>query len=337
MSAQNLKYFLEHPDEMPIDPKELERLTNEHIAGALDSGTEELDVEKIVGKEAEKTGEPAPAKSEEPPKEAAKPQEPEAKETKPEGILAKDGKNVIPYAQLESARQRAAQAEAKAAEATALAQQQAEELAALRAGKQPQDAEMLTEEELTALEGESPTLAKTLRGQQAAIRQLREELENVRGRQEAQAKTEEELVKDEIQAAIDANPMLAQWQADEDQTLWNEVVRFDKMLRESPRYAKVSFGDRFADAVELTRVSMKLPPEPKQETTLTQEELRAAAERKLADKSKASRPVSLSQIPGGAPPAVDERQKVEEMSSVALGNQFLGMTKDQIDAYLANL
>lgn len=349
MSAtqRDLKYYLEHTDEMPTDPKELERLAGEHIDAALESGTEQMDINNIVGKadeipgvaaatntEAEtKTTEPA-AKVE---TETTLAAETSAGETKPEGILAKDGKNIIPYSQLESARQRAAAAET-------LARQQAEELAALRAAKaapvENADADMLTEEELQALEAESPTLAKTLRAQQNALTQVRDQLQAVVQSQQQQVENEAEVVKSEIQTAIDANPTLATWQTAEDKTLWNEASRFDKLLRESPKYANVPFSERFAKVVELTQSALGLEveaPAARQEPTLTPEQIKAAAEAKLKAVSKTSKPVSLSQIPGGAPPVVDERQKVEEMSSVALGQQFLGMTKDQLDAYLATL
>lgn len=349
MSAtqKDLAYYLSHTDEMPTDPKEIERLANEHMDAALEAGTEQMDVNKIVGKADEpagaaaakdevKTNEPAKAEAE------AKPAAAEAAaEAKPEGILAKDGKNVIPYSQLESARQRAATAEA-------LAREQAQELAALRAAKAAPagtpapDADMLNDEELAALEADSPTLAKTLRAQQAAIRQLRETVESVTQNQANQAASEEAVVKSEIQTAIDANPELATWQTAEDQTLWNEASRIDRMLRESPKYANISFADRFAKVVEMTRLSMDLEPaaeEPaeQQEVKLTPAQIKAAADAKLAQVQRARKPTTLSDIPGGAPPAVDERQKVEDMSPTALGQQFLGMSKEQMDAYLASL
>ncbi len=339
MSAvmKDLTYYLEHTDEMPTDPKEIERLTNAHMDAALEAGTEQMDVDKIVGK----ADVPGVAAAEEEKKdetaEEVKPAADAEPAAKPEGILAKDGKNVIPYSQLESARQRAAAAEA-------LAKDQATELATLRAARtQPvatPDAEMLTAEELSALEAESPTLAKTLRAQQASIRSLRNELKGVVQAQRNRAASEVEEVKSEIQTAIDENPTLAAWQTAEDQTLWNEASRMDRMLRESPRYANVSFEDRFAMVVALTQQAMNEPNRElvvEEKPTLTPAQIKTAAQAKLAAVQKAKKPVTLSDIPGGAPPAVDERQKVEEMSSVALGQQFLGMTREQMDTYLQNL
>lgn len=362
MSAdkKDLKYFLDHPDEMPEDPKELERLTNEHMQHAMESGQEQLTVDRFVAPDEKKDGAASSAKVEEPAKDEAEAKaaadatakEAEAKaaadaataaeaakaaEAKPDGILAKDGKNIIPYGQLESARDRA-----KAAEATVKAQ--AERIAALEAEKKPAadvtDVEMLTEEELKVLEADSPTLAKTLRAQQAAIQKLSETVQSVTERQAEQVATEESVVKTEIQTAIDANPALAAWQTAEDQSMWNQASAFDKVLRENPKYADMPFADRFAKVVELTQSALGVEAPAKIEAAkpaLTAEETRAAAAAKLAEKNKTAKPVSMSQIPGGAPPAVDEREKVEQMSAVALGQQFMSMTPEQRDAYLATL
>lgn len=362
-TAKDLKYYLEHTDEMPIDPKEIEALANQHMEAALNTSSEELTVDRFVEPDDkdDKKGATSDAKSEaakddkaeekaiadalaaDAAKKAEEAAEEEAakaeaeKAEKPEGILAKDGKNVIPYSQLESARSRASAAEA-------LAKEQAAEIERLKAEKEkPQeDVATLTNEELDALEADSPTLAKTLRAQQAAIQKLTERLEVVAGKQDGQAADEEKAVKSEVQAAIDENPTLAAWQTAEDQTLWNEAFRFDKALRESPAYANVSFADRFKKVVELTQSALGLETEtPKEEVKekkeelpkLTPEEIKAAAAAKL--KGKSSVPVSLSQIPGGAPPAVDEKERVEQMSSVELGQKFLGMTREQLDTYLS--
>ena len=366
--AKNLQYYLDHTDEMPTDPAEIEKLANEHLAQANEAGTEELTVDRFVPPDEkddktrassdakvevkdDKAGEQADAEAkavadalaadtakkadEKAAADAADLAKAEADKTaKPEGILAKDGKNVIPYSQLETARARATAAEA-------LAKEQAVEIERLKAEKETpkEDVATLTKEELDTLEAESPTLAKTLRAQQASIQKLTEQLQAVAARQEDQAVVQETEVKSEIQAAIDANPTLAGWQTAEDQTLWNEASRFDKVLRESPAYANKSFADRFTKVVELTQSALGIET-PKAEVKdelpkLTPEQIKAAAQAKL--KGKTSVPVSSSQIPGGAPPAVDERERVEQMSVQELGNKFMNMTPEQMEAYLTTL
>jgi len=363
--AKNLQYYLDHTDEMPTDPAEIEKLANEHLAQANEAGTEELTVDKFVPPDDkdDKTRAPSDAKVEAKDDkadeqatadaeakavadalaaDAAKKADEKAAEdlakaeadktARPEGILAKDGKNVIPYSQLETARARTTAAEA-------LAKEQAVEIERLKAEKETpkEDVATLTKEELDTLEADSPTLAKTLRAQQASIQKLTEQLQAVAERQEDQAVVQETEVKSEIQAAIDANPTLAGWQTAEDQTLWNEASRFDKVLRESPAYANKSFADRFTKVVELTQSALGIET-PKAEVELpklTPEQIKAAAQAKL--KGKTSVPVSSSQIPGGAPPAVDERERVEQMSVQELGNKFMNMTPEQMEAYLTTL
>lgn len=334
MAEKDLKYYLEHPDEMPTDPAELEKLANEQIRNALEGGQDQISVDRFAEKDDKADSSPAP-KAEEAPKEEVKPPAEEApKEEKPEGVLAKDGKNVIPYAVLEQSRRREQ-------EAVALATEQAKEIERLKGQSVPDkgaDTVFLSDEDLTALEAESPTLAKVIRGQQNALKQVTAKVDTVVEDVKVRVEHEETEVKSEIQQAIDATPKLATWQVAEDQTMWNEAAKQDRVLRSNPLYADVPFEKRFAKVVELTQAAMQvepLKPEPKPEPKPDPAAVRAAAEAKL--RNITTMPRSLSDIPGGAPPAVDERQKVEEMSSVSLGQMFLGMTQEQRDAYLSNL
>ena len=357
---KDLSYYLAHPDEIPTDPKVIEKLANEHMQAALDQGAEPLTVERFVPPDdtpkVEGATKAEPAKAEADAKAAAEDAaakeairvkeeadarakvEAEAKakmEAKPDGILAKDGKNLIPYSQLELARDRASRAE------TAV-KAQADEIARLKAAKPGEgktEVVTLTDEDLTALEVDSPTLAKVLRGQQETIKQLTGTVEALRQHTQGRIATEQAEVKSEIQAAIDANPTLAGWQAQEDQTMWDKASAFDLVLRELPEYAEVPFEERFKKVVELTQSAINREAPKPAETPAPQRstaEIKAAAEAALAKKQPPV-PRSLSDIPGGAPPAADERERVEQMSPTELGNKFLGMTKDQMDAYLATL
>ena len=46
---------------------------------------------------------------------------------------------------------------------------------------------------------------------------------------------------------------------------------------------------------------------------------------------------SLSDIPGGIPPAAGTREQIEELSVAALGNKLMTMSNDQIQDYLSSL
>lgn len=336
--TKDLKYYLAHPDEMPTDEKELERLANEQIAQTLESGQEQVKVEDFVKMDEKPESSPA-AKTEvkEAPKvETVEAAPKEAVEAKPEGVLAKDGKNLIPYAVLEASRRRER-------EATDLAAEQAAEIERLNATlagkveKSEQDAAALTEEELTTLEQDSPTLAKVLRAQQNEIRELKTRQKTLDESVQVQAEQSEAEVKTEIQVAIDANPKMAAWQVAEDQTMWNEAAKIDRALRENPLYADVPFEKRFKKVVALTEEAMRVEeaPAPVVVAKPDPDQVKAAAQAKLA--KVPTTPRSLSDIPGGAPPARDERESVENMSIVSLGEKFMHMTPEQRDTYLASL
>lgn len=331
MAEKDLKYFLDHPDEMPTDPAELERLANEQIQRTMESGKDEVTVDRFVKDEKEAAPSPAAEVKEEPAAETPKEEAPKAEETQPEGVLAKDGKNVIPYGVLEAERRRTR-------ELTDVVAALQAEVQALKAPKEEQPAQttQLNEEELQTLEAEWPTMAKVLRGLQNEVNTLRGTVGGVANYVALQANEEETEVKSEIQQAIDANPTLSAWQNAEDQTMWNEAAKQDLLLRQNPLWADVPWEKRFEKVVELTQSAMQVEaPAPKPEDKPNLDAVRAAAQAKL--QKIATMPRSLSQIPGGAPPAVDERQKVEEMSPIALGEMFLHMTPEQREVYLQNL
>src|SRR5438105_4576302 len=102
---------------------------------------------------------------------------------------------------------------------------------------------LLTPEEREVLEADSPTLAKMLLAQEAALRALRGTANEIAEHQEAERAAEYAATQAEIQAAIDANKTLAEWQPAPDRTMWDQAQRLDRMLREEPQYAKVPFAE----------------------------------------------------------------------------------------------
>lgn len=341
MSKKDIKYYLDHPDEMPTDTQEIEKLATEHIEASLK--TEQLSMDDLKESEdkpkddAEKSTEP-----EDKPKDPEK-TEPESKaEEKPkeQEVLAKDGKHVIPYAVLAGARERAERAEALAAE-------QAREIEKLKAEEQAESktTEVLSEDELEALAVDSPTLAKVLKTQQDTIKNLAGTVTELKTSAEQEKGREMAAMQAEIQVAIDGIPTMLAWQNDKDKTLWNEAARIDRVLRDSPRFSDVSFAERFKVVGKMTcevlgieipeDLQDKKPETPKSDKPkLTDAEIMAAAEAKLKGKAI---PKSLSDIPGGGIPAADERDRVEQMSAAELGNKMMGMTKEQLESYLSTL
>jgi hypothetical protein len=351
---KDMNYYLAHPDEMPTDTKIIEQLAEDMRKSTMESGQEEVSVDRFsvtdpVAKD-ERTGASSDAEAAKKEADAKALAESNAKieaeakataaleaEKKPEGVLAKDGKNIIPFAVLANARERAEASER-------LVQELAVKIeglqAAAKAGKPvEQQTEMLSDDELNALAEDSPTLAKVLRAQQSTIQQLTGTVESLAQRSQAQEQVAEAEVKTEVQSAVDANPTLLAWQNDKDQTTWERASSFDKLLRETPEYRDVPFAKRFDKVVALTKAALDLKDDvqvDQNDQALTQAEIRAAAEAKL--KSTKALPTSLSQIPGGASPAVDEKERVDQASPVELGQKFMGMKSvEEINAYLSTL
>jgi hypothetical protein len=161
----------------------------------------------------------------------------------------------------------------------------------------------MTDQELEVIEAEMPSLANVLRDQQAEIEELQ-----ARKRQEDEVRAA--AVRAEIQDTIDQNATLAAWQTAVDKTAWNEALRFDRMLRESPKYANVSFEDRFKKVVELTQTALE-----------------TSDRRDQHDEPDRERP-------GGRLPSGKD---LESMSATQIAGMLGGKSPDEIQAFLAGL
>lgn len=296
------------------------------------------------------TGSENEPESGEPPVAAA---EPEAKgegesgnleplaETPPIGVATKDGKHVIPFEVLEKQRARVAELERIAQEQSA----QIAELSQQAQGKTP-DAEQgevtyLTDEQLSDLEAELPSIGKLLRAQQAQLRTLNETVKTLADDRQAREQDAQRTTQQTVQEAIDGNPKLAYLQSADDQR-WQRAVMFDKTLRQDPEWAGKPYAERFAKVVELyeaTYGAVQMPGQSAQPKNAqpSPADLAKAAEAKLQGK-KASVPSSLSDIPGGSTPASDDvLGALAAKSGPELTADFMRMTPAQIEATLARL
>lgn len=264
----------------------------------------------------------------------------EQKEAKKEdevidGVLARDGKNIIPFSVLDATRTNLSQAEQRAkdaeqakldAEAKLTAMQ--DKLLLLQSGVES-NAEVLNEDELTELEKEMPLLGKTIREQQAQIAQLQDKLKN---QHVTTQKTQAELQAQAIQSAIDANPKLSLLQSQGNDG-YEAAKRIDRVLRDDPKFANLSLSERFDKVIELYEESygsIKI-------ASKNDVDLKKATEKALADAPKKEVPKSMSDIPGGTPPAVDELAAIENKSGVELEQMFSKMSPKQIEDYLNRL
>lgn len=260
--------------------------------------------------------------------------EPSVTEGKPQGVLTRDGKHVIPYNVLEN--ERAARARAEAA-IDALNRQLDELKAGGDAQAEGANAVQITDDELTELEDISPEIAKVIKAQMTKIEQITGELVHLKGEQDRQRREREQQAQDEVEAAIAANTSLSEWrkaafrEENPDPAMWKRALAVDEMLRSDPAWADKSFAERFAKVTEVVS-AMTGAPAPKKETHT---DLKRAAEERLQGASTV--PTSLSDIPGGAPPAQSDIETLENASAVALGQKFASMSPDQMESYLARL
>jgi len=259
-------------------------------------------------------------------------------------VLAQDGKHTIPYSVLERERNRAIQAEATAA---ALA----EEVKQLQAGKKP-DAESateaLSEEDLEQLDQDLPGVAKVIRAQMAAIEQLTGTVKGIKAGQEVQEKSAEQVRIDSEEAAISAHPELSVLRAaiatdPKAASRWNTVVDAYQALQNDPDLAGLDTAamiNRAAQGIaalyggNLLPAGLAVSP-----AAPTDAQLKAKADAALAaaEKSGASAPHSLGDIPGGSAPATDEAAAMLGKSGAQLTAEFMTMTPEQIEAKLNRL
>lgn len=266
-------------------------------------------------------------------------------------VSTKDGKGTIPYSVLKGARERATQVE-----------QQNEVLRTqLDALKQRLDSSQTTvaetkaathevDDQITAMQAkveqlkdEFPELAELMAGQITMLQATRQQLVDLQKQQadeRAQRDADDQSrAAETVQEAIDGNPVLTLWQS-KNGPEWQAAADMDAMLRSKPEWAEKSFADRFEKVVELVRV---LNPEfevpetvpkdtpPASDTTSTAKDTQAPASDKRPPVN------SLSDIPGGVPPAAGKREQLEELSGSALGNRFMNLSHDALMAELAAL
>ncbi|AOY90557.1 hypothetical protein BKK79_00970 [Cupriavidus sp. USMAA2-4] len=269
-------------------------------------------------------------------------------ESNAEGVLARDGKNVIPFSVLKSERDRAGRAEQ-------LAKDQADQIAALKAqiaagnqgakpGESARTAEaaaetVLSDEELEAIREDFPTMHKALVAQQATIKALQAQQQQVEQERHQQQAERQRTQAEMVQEAIDATPKLAHIQAT-DPDRFTAAQRYDAVLRADPRWQGKPLAERFAEAVKLvetTHGAIEIPSANPPAAQKTPEQLKAEAEAVAKAAASKAVPTSMSDFPAGDPPAQSEQAALESMTPAQLADKFSKMSPEQMDAYLSKL
>lgn len=258
-------------------------------------------------------------------------------------VLARDGKNVIPYQVLQQERERAIRAEQMVRDLTTKLEQ---DQAAAQQGKATKslDLDQIVDEQLLEqLREEAPDvarrmdnlidLAKSLSEQVDAGRPAAEEAEAARREQQVQA-----LVT--VEDTIVSIPKLAHLRTTAPAE-FNEVAAIDAMLRAKPAWQDKPLAERFGAALRMYEAehgAIELP-DPATAAAGKQPADPAArvAEAVAKAKAEASGPSTLSDIPGGQPAAASEADAIAALSGSALTDRFMNMSPDEIEAQLARL
>jgi len=256
-------------------------------------------------------------------------------------VLAKDGKTVLPYIALKSAREEARDHRIAREAAERRAQELQQQLDALQGGgtsndmRERAEAGLLTEEERQ----EYPALAK--------IERAFEELKQQRGAERAPeaaapaaATTTTEApapTEDDVQEAIDSIPALAGWQA-VGGAQWARAVAHDQVLRDSPKWQGKPLHERFEHVAKLVAEEFdeELPPPPAAPSPPPPPPAPARRDaRQVAQAAARTAPSTLSDFKGGAPDS--SADPIERLPSTAQVAKFMEMSDEDIDAQLARL
>jgi hypothetical protein len=192
---------------------------------------------------------------------------------------------------------------------------------------------------IKSIEEDAPDLAKALRVQsdrdraqmaeiaslKETIGKLNEQIGGVVKRDQDAEKEAQQAAQAEVDKAIEATPKLAYLRdlAETDATIasmWEAAIAEDQVLKSRGRWQNEPFAKRFSEVVsrvERDFGEIKLPPE-----YLNKEEIEARA-KKAADSAKPHRPSTLSDLPGGTPPAPDALGSLESADPASLMNSLL--------------
>lgn len=328
MSGRNIEDFFSNPEAF-------DALSEEDKARLLAGESLEGDTEANTNTEGQQAGDEGAAAEESSEAPAAANPEEGKKEAEPEPVvLAKDGKNTIPYSELESARERARQLE--------------QELAALKTAPQTDpkasEGKPATEEgaqataanELSALVAErdealyagdterAHELSMKIIGIQndiaaaAALKQL-EAKTSAEKEQETQAQMLAAAA-ERAAALVEKYPFL-----NPDDPAANQVA-IDGVVAERNRL--VAAGVPFADAIE--QAVAKVAPMFEQKPTMTQPADPATKAAAAIAKAKAQVPTSLSQVPAGSAAHHDEGEAIRSKSGLSLMQTFEGKSSEDI-------
>lgn len=353
---KDIAYYLEHPEE--VDPTNTELVTK-LLAAASDTADVKVEPTEDEVKAAEAKAAEDAAKAEAAKAAAAKPAGDGKGAAKEEEapVVARDGRSLIPFTVLHNAREAKEAAEAALGEAMKSNVALVKRLKDIEAGRATEAAPGSTaddlEAQIAAVSEEAPWLVPVMETMLARLRESEERVAQLQQDTVEGDKAEEQRLRREATSALEGNSTLLLWK-DEAPELYEEAVRLDRFLRNTPAESKrfmreddsVDFEARYERCVALVKAShagedipapkaIESQAKPGAKPAPTPAEVKAAAKARLQASSAAPAVTTLSDVPGGAPVAQSEEDAIEAMSVTALGSKLMDMTPDKLQAWLA--
>lgn len=264
--------------------------------------------------------------------------EPKAADPAPSGVRTPDGKGILPFDVVETARSHAASLQAQVEALQAQLAQAKAPVAPVVAAAAPVVPAIPPEvqakaDKLTADWG--PEVAELYLNQFEAQRTAKAAMERaqaleavVNAQRTAAAQTEEQA----IQRAIDNTPELAAWQAEKDPARFDMAVALhDMLMRTDARYAQMPWAERFAQ-LPAKVLALRGEAAPVAEAA-------PAAKAAPAPAKAADAPLSMSDLPAGNAPATDAKTDVRRMSGHELQAHVtrLAANPDALRDFLAEI
>lgn len=308
--SKDFDYFLDHPEEF-------EKLSEEDQASLAEGRSIEGEISSVPpGAAAAETN---------PEQQAAEPAEPPV-------VMAKDGKHVIPFEELQSAREQARYWQEKAEEA--LAQQRAEKppepatttMVDLKELRRELREAVFTEDEAREAEIQEKIDAElTRRAEEAAYQRIE------RRDAEARQRAAEQAVEAAASKAIADYPFLDHTGPEAN----HEAIAQVRALSELYANNGAAPADALSQAVaKVVKMYVSQPP-PKPDTNRGVDiEAKAAA---AIAKAKSPAPNSMSAIPSASVPHHDEAEAILSMSPAQQSVKFANMTPEQIEAVVSRI
>jgi hypothetical protein len=242
----------------------------------------------------------------------------------PQGVLAKDGKNVIPYDVLEREREekRLLQEQLNQFQSRESEWQTKERLLELRnkqledLGVDPEDLPenfKVTEEQLDTLAEDYPEIGKVIRHLVAKVNNFES------------TSSQSQPSSNPVADAIAQNSDLSAWHK-EGGELWNKAVEIDEQLQSDPQWKNKPLAQRFAEVSKLVKSA----------SNESQANVKQKA-KYVEDKLSNSLPNSPSEVGQTNTHTLSAKERLASSDEADIQAMFSGMTESQIEALLSEL